>query len=47
MNPDSPCTRLRDGLGVAGVAKAVNASCDIQFPTASCTDAEKRFKDVL
>ena len=46
MNPDNPCARLREGLGVASVAKAMNASCDIQFPTASCTDVEKCFKDV-
>jgi hypothetical protein len=46
MNPDNPCARLRDGLGAAGVAKAMNVSCDIQFPTASCADVEKCFKDV-
>jgi hypothetical protein len=46
MNPDNPSARLRDGLAVAGAAKPINASCDIQFLTASCTDVEKCFKDV-
>jgi len=46
MNPDNPCARQRDGLAVAGAAKPINASCDMQFPTASFTDVEKRFKGV-
>jgi hypothetical protein len=46
MNPDNPRARLRDGWGVASVEKAMNASCDIQFSSASCTDVEKCFKDV-
>jgi hypothetical protein len=48
-NANEPLQSMRtasEGLGVASVAKAMNASCDIQFPSASCTDVEKCFKDV-
>jgi hypothetical protein len=43
MNPHNPCARIRDGLGVAGAAKAMNASCNKQF---RLRDVEIRLKDV-